>query len=339
MRQQRGFTLVELMVSLVIFSIAIAGILSVAVSMANNNREQRYAIAMEDNARAAMDFMGDAIRGSGPLISQNGKIFDEASCKTWDQSSTYMGGVCVGSAGDANCPSSNSTSSSDNLRVVFPSGGVVTSIRGSYNCNGAQNIQLTDATGLHVGDSLAIGDIVSNTVEIVTLTAVDTSTGIVAVNCTCTGTFTQSYAALSLAVRVVKAKFYVGTYDGASNVLLMQTGPKAFSDTQTTLTEEPLAENVEDFQVSYGLDNTYAGSASAGSANTWLYSSGTQAATGGLRAVRLTFVAKSPQALSGTNSSFLRPAAEDHPVATSNDKYRRRVLSSTIEIRNAGGSP
>jgi len=51
MRQQRGFTLVELMVSLVIFSIAIAGILSVAVSMANNNREQRYAIAMEDNAR------------------------------------------------------------------------------------------------------------------------------------------------------------------------------------------------------------------------------------------------------------------------------------------------
>lgn len=341
MTRQRGFTLVELMISLVIFSIAIAGILSVAVSMANNNREQRFAMSMEDNARAAMDFMSDAIRGSSPLITQNGKIFDEASCKTWDQSANYQGGVCVGSGGDLNCPSSNSTSGPDNLRVVFASGGIVTSTRGTYLCGTNSTVTLTDATGLQVGDTLMIGDLTSNTAELVTLTSVNTGTGVVGMTCTCSASFTTTYPALSLAVRVVRAEFYVGTYDGQSNVLLMDTSGKAFSAASTvTATPEPLAENVEDFQVAYGLDSTYAGVGSATVVNTWEYSSATGAATGGLRAVRLTLVVKSAQALGGgAATSFIRPAVEDHPVATGSDGFRRRVLTSTVELRNGGGSP
>jgi len=51
MTKQRGFTLVELMVSLVIFSIAIAGILSVAVSMANTRRLTGSSIATSRSAR------------------------------------------------------------------------------------------------------------------------------------------------------------------------------------------------------------------------------------------------------------------------------------------------
>ena len=42
---EQGFTLVELMVSLVIFSFAIAGVLAVAVSMTRAYREQRLVIA------------------------------------------------------------------------------------------------------------------------------------------------------------------------------------------------------------------------------------------------------------------------------------------------------
>jgi hypothetical protein len=35
----------------------------------------------------------------------------------------------------------------------------------------------------------------------------------------------------------------------------------------------------------------------------------------------------------------LRPRVEDHPIATTPDVFRRRVLSATIEVRNLDGSP
>src|SRR6478672_7119852 len=66
---RRGFTLVELMISLVLFSIAVAGVLSVAVSMTVGFRTQRQVIAAEVAARAPIDFLADAIRGASPGAS------------------------------------------------------------------------------------------------------------------------------------------------------------------------------------------------------------------------------------------------------------------------------
>ena len=51
---QRGFTLVELMVSLVLFSLVIAGMLSIAVTMARAFREQQLTVSAEDASRQAM---------------------------------------------------------------------------------------------------------------------------------------------------------------------------------------------------------------------------------------------------------------------------------------------
>ena len=38
-------------------------------------------------------------------------------------------------------------------------------------------------------------------------------------------------------------------------------------------------------------------------------------------------------------ASYTRPAVEDHAAATAADPYRRRVLSTIIELRNLGASP
>ena len=69
------------MVSLVMFSFAIAGVLAVAVSMANGFREQRTGVGTEGAARAAMEFLSDAIRGASPGI-QTGIIWpmDDGDC-------------------------------------------------------------------------------------------------------------------------------------------------------------------------------------------------------------------------------------------------------------------
>ena len=52
-RSQRGFTLIELMISLVLFSFAVAGVLSVAVSLANGLREHRRFGGVPAEARRA----------------------------------------------------------------------------------------------------------------------------------------------------------------------------------------------------------------------------------------------------------------------------------------------
>jgi prepilin-type N-terminal cleavage/methylation domain-containing protein len=341
MRQrQRGFTLIELMVSLVIFSFAIAGVLSVAVSMAQGFREQRQAVAAEDNVRAAMDFISDAVRSMSPLVTQGGTIYDNDSCKQWQQAG--LAGTCVN---DVNCPNANKqgnqTGAPDAMRMVFASGGVVTSITdpgGYVSC--APAVTLVDASGISAGDLLLIGDIASNSGEIASVASV--AGNVVTLNA-CLCAFGKTYAQKSLAVRVQRAKFYVDTYDGVPNILLMDTSPKAFSEAYlgATAPAEPLAENVEDFQVAYGLDTTNggAGSIPPGPVTAWEYASGVGNTAGALRAIRITIITTTAAQLQGGTASFLRPAAEDRAASGTADKYRRRILTSTVEVRNFGGSP
>jgi len=60
---------------------------------------------------------------------------------------------------------------------------------------------------------------------------------------------------------------------------------------------------------------------------------------GQIRAVRVTLIARAPNQLQPLVATYQRPGAEDRPAAVTFDTYRRRVLTSTIEVRNLGGSP
>ena len=69
---------------------------------------------------------------------------------------------------------------------------------------------------------------------------------------------------------------------------------------------------------------------------TWIH--GMPTVAGPIVAMRITLIARSAKPLSGGNFSSWRPAAEDRSQATARDNYRRRVLKSTVQVRNFGGS-
>lgn len=312
MRQaERGFTLVELMISLVMFSFAIAGVLSVAVSMAQGAREQRQAIGTADAARATLDFIADAIRSTSPAVP-SGAIEDLASCKT----SAF---AVV-----------NSTTGPDQLDLVFASGGVVTATTASFPAYNAGTITVVDASQIAVGDGLIVTD--GTTGHLLVVTAINATTlSYMAAACIPTTFPVGGYPAGSLVIRGLRARFSVGTFDGIANILLMDP------DADGPAAAVPLAENIDDFQVAIGMDLDANGSVGP---TEWQYAPGfVGPAVPAIRAIRISVVARTAMPLMGRTAVFVRPAAEDHPAAVAADNYPRRLLTSTVEIRNLGGSP
>src|SRR5438477_359619 len=78
---QRGFTLIELMISLVLFSLAVGGVMSVAVSFSNGLREQRATVGADASARLTLVALADALRQVSPGVN-TGTIQDAGTCTT-----------------------------------------------------------------------------------------------------------------------------------------------------------------------------------------------------------------------------------------------------------------
>jgi len=225
-QQQAGFTLVELMISLVLFSFAIAGVLAVAVSMSQGFREQRAAVEAESSVRVPIDFIVDAIRQSSPG-APTGNIQDAGTCST--------GALTI--ANNQTSLSNNPTVSGwDSLDVIFASGGVVTSSRTAY-AGGTTSLDVDDATQLVAGDSVVISD--TNQGHLVQITAVTGSTLTLAAQCGTIALPSAGYPAGSLVIRAQHATFTIDSVDTIPTLMMDPDagGPAA---------PQPLAEGVED---------------------------------------------------------------------------------------------
>lgn len=94
---------------------------------------------------------------------------------------------------------------------------------------------------------------------------------------------------------------------------------------------KPVAVNVEDMQIAVHLDTS---APPDGMGDIWVNSRDlTTAELMNVRAVRLSLVFRSNNEVSGW-SSGRRPALEDRPAATTNDGYIRRVMTTVIKLRN-----
>jgi prepilin-type N-terminal cleavage/methylation domain-containing protein len=316
---QAGFTLVELMVSLILFSVAMAGVLAVGVSMSTGFREQRQAIATEGAARVPVDFIADVLRQASPGVTDPAQLQDAATCAT--------GAMTVSNAAGAN--------GEDKLDVIFASGGVVTSSQTLYTA-GTTTLTVTDATGLAAKDFVVISNMTRG--HLVKISSISGNTLTLAAQCSSINLPSGGYPAGSLVIRAQHGTFYIGTQDGIPTLFMDPD-----SDANPVMPGEPLADGVEDLQVALGVDSTTDGVSELGaSANDdeWQGNkSGDAPLSGTLRAVRVTLVARASQALVGGTATFYRPAVEDHAIAASPDMYRRRLLRTMVEIRNVGGSP
>jgi prepilin-type N-terminal cleavage/methylation domain-containing protein len=318
-RGQRGFTLIELMISLVMFSLAMAGIFSIAVTLSSGLRQQRQVVAIQDSARASIDVISDAVRGMSPGVA-SGDIQHVNTCATGAFSVT------------------NSSTGPDEITVVFSSPGPATSTRSAYG-TGTTSVVLTDVSQISVGATLLITDLTKG--HLVTVTNIDASSGLTtlaAQSCATLALPSGGYAAGSLVIPVQRARFYIDTINGTPTLMMDP-------DAEGPAGAEPLAEGIEDLQIAVGIDtgamdgNLVEVGAGAND-DEWEYNvAGDAALSGRIRAVRLSVIARAAAELQGGTPSFLRPALEDHAGSSVADAFRRRVLSSTIELRNLEGSP
>jgi prepilin-type N-terminal cleavage/methylation domain-containing protein len=314
---QAGFTLIELMITLVLFSVAIAGVLAVAVSMTNGFREQRAVIFAEGAARGAMDFLSDAIRQASPgVLTGNITAIDISGCPAGTFTTTNNQG---------------SPGAPDRLKLVFAYGSISTTSTTVY-ADDSTSLTVVNAEQLAVGDHIVItNSAVAVIVEITGKTGNDLT--LAGQQCD----WLTPIPAGSTVVRALRAELFVQDIDTNQPALWMDP------DAEGPAAAEPLAEGIEDFQVAVGVDTNLDGQLSevgiAADDDEWAYNvAGDAAPVGTLRALRITLVARSPKAVNGIGT-FIRPAAEDRAAAAATDGYRRRTLTSNIEIRNLGGSP
>ncbi|MBV8755995.1 MAG: PilW family protein [Deltaproteobacteria bacterium] len=315
---QAGFTLVELMIALTIFSFVIAGVLAVAVSTTQGYREQRQTIAAESAARVPIDFIADALRQASPGVPDPTRMQDGITC--------VSGALTVTNNSGGLGP--------DKLDVIYASGAVVTSTQAAYT-TGTTSLAVTDASSLSVGDFIVITNFDQGT--LLKISAISTNTLTLNTQCGTISLPSGGYAAGSLVVRAQHATFYIGTQDGIPTLFMDPD-----SDANATMPAEPLAEGIEDLQVALGVDSGTDGVSENGAGandDEWQYNfSGDSVLAGTLRAVRVTLVSRAAQVVSGGITPYSRPAIEDH-AAGGADAYKRRVLRTIVEIRNTGVSP
>ena len=317
-RGQRGFTIVELMVGLVLLSLVVAMTLQLALTMIEGFRAQRSGYTVERNARAAADYLAEAIR-SGSIGTSTGDLRDVAGC-------TPVAGLDV----------TNSTGAPDQLTVIYASGGVVTSLRSAVDGD-TTTFDIADPTSIATGDSLVLTDgNIGRLVRLEQLSSAGQAT-IASPESTCSWIPMPTFAPGTLVVRARVARFYV---EPQNNVPYLMMDP----DGEGPAAAEPLAEGIEDLQIAIGVDLDGDGEieefGNAPDDDEWFYNVAGDAAppaitNGQWRAARVTVVARDARAAHASIGST-RPAAEDRAAATAGDVYRRRVLTTMAEIRNLG---
>jgi prepilin-type N-terminal cleavage/methylation domain-containing protein len=317
-QSQRGFTLVELMVSLVIFTFAIAGVLSVAVSMTRAYREQRRVIATENAVRAPLDFIVDAVRQASPGVT-TAVIADGNDCTFTGNAITFV----------------DSETGPDELTLVFAAGGVVSTTHSALTSSSTSiTIPAVHLDQFAVDDYVLVTDGAQGT--LIKVTGIGTTSLTIAPTCA-TAFPAAGYASGSILVRAMRARFTVGTVDGIPTLLMYPNG---------STTYEPLAEGIEDFQIAIGVDTDNDGALTeaspATSTDEWDGNAATDSvAAGTIRAVKIALVSRDAAPLTGTAAFYTPQDVLNHPRPTSPtaDNYRRRMLQSTVEIRNLAGSP
>jgi hypothetical protein len=266
-----------------------------------------------------MDFIVDALRQASPgVTTATIKDASAAGC-------TFTGSAIQ---------FTDSETGPDQLTVVYASGGAVSTTQSAFTSSSSS----ISIPSVHVGD-YAIGDyvLVSNETDGTLARVTQVNASSLDINVACSTAFpTGGYPAGSMLIRAQRAKFTVEMLDGYPTLMMYPNGATV---------PEPVAEGVEDLQIAIGADVDGNGALSTPVLNSttdeWFGNapSETLPSTAPIRAVQIVIVARDTNPLRGTPSFYQPGDALNHPGSTTADNFRRRVLSSIVEIRNLSGSP
>jgi prepilin-type N-terminal cleavage/methylation domain-containing protein len=317
--KSRGFSLVELMISLALFGLIASGALSLVMSGARTQSHSARVDVAQSGLRAGLDFitrdllsagggaksgtivMGDTGANILPIIVTDGGTTAPDTLEIYSIDASYMGTV----TGPVVAGATTVGIVLNNINYAFaPNDWVQLS-----NLNAATLFQLSAATS-----TLLTGNI-TNLPPLAVFG------------------FPGSYIFKTRHVKYSIGNPYVSAATGNGSALMMDifdgNGP------------QPLAEGVEDLQVAISYDNNPTDgvigpeNGVSGDDDEWVFNNAADTApvsAANLKSVRVTLVAKSTAVEKG--SFPVRPAAEDRIGAAASDGFFRRVIRSEVAVRN-----
>ena len=317
----RGFTLIELMVSMALFGLIAAGAMTLVLSGARMQSHSARVDVAQTSLRAAMDFITRDVVGAS-AGARSGQLTIASTALT-------VNAVVLTHNGDG-------PNGADGLEL--------------YTVDGTTAAQLTTAVAagantLPITYEQTTGQFLSTLPYPAYVQVSDLSTGSIVALKSVTATalalnenLPAGYAATAWVLPSRHVTYAINTTmfgaasTGNASMLTMDVNGAG---------AQPLAEGVEDMQVAYGFDNDGDGVVtevgSSANDDEWLYNvAGETVGTwsiANLRAIRITLVVKGTSVEGGQQNLPARPATEDH-AGGSVDGFIRRVLRTEIAVRN-----
>jgi type IV pilus assembly protein PilW len=322
--KNRGFTLIELMISMALFGLIAAGAMALVMSGARSQAHSSRVDTAQSSLRAGMDLITrDVMMASAGVVS--GKITLSGVQRDAVDFST----------------GNNSTTGPDTLDAILVDGSVaaqasagVAAGASTINFNYEQNTGTFSTTNKNVLlTDLTWGVIVPWTSASATaLTLSSVVPALPAGNNFGTANGTYMMPARRVVYTVGSAFFTAANATQNTSTLNLAINGAA---------AQPLAEGIEDMQVAYGFDTDADGVVNeignAADDDDWLYNKAgdTIKATftiANLRTIRVTLVAKTSATENGAVFGGA-PPAEDR-AAIPSDGFARRIMRTEIAVRN-----
>ena len=309
-RSEAGFSLIEVMSALVILAIALTAVFATFISQQKSFTVQNRVAEMQQNLRQAVEYISRDIRLAGYGIPDNVAVPGTAnpagiasirSLYAIDNTTgpdqiyiLYMFDM------DANQPPAVNTA------AMTGTGSVTADNTDGFLPAGGELVLITDGTTADLFQTTLAGG------GVLTFGTGAYNTG-----------HTKLYGLGPPPSTVSKARFVRYFIDNSTD----SAHPTLMVDRNIPgQGAQPLADDIEDMQLTYGIDTN-----ADGNIESWSASPTTPSQ---IRQVRLQFIARTRLPEAGWSET--RPAIGNHPGGGTADGYRRRTYDIVIDVRNSG---
>lgn len=312
----RGFTLIELLISMALSGIVMSAIYTLFISQSRSYSIQEQVSEMQQNARVAMDRIVRDVRMAGYGVVDDDEAFvigdidydyDEIDDFQTNNDSDRLSvdGIMIRRADSSPLDIIIYNGSASNLSVCSPSNfkkGDILTITAGNNYQTIQVSQIADTTAFPCPARCASGkcDKINFSAE---QSAYNNPGGLG------DGDWEDGTVAL-----FAETAYFIDVKSDGSPVLKRSINGQP---------AQTLAENIEDLQIAYQL---------SGDA-TWYDTLSPAQQVQDIRSVRINVLARTDKMDPGFSGK--RQAIEDHAAGNA-DKYRRRLLTTVINVRNMG---
>lgn len=351
--RESGFTLIEILVTMAIFGVILGGILKVYDTNNYTYRVQEEMVAMHQNVRVAKMFLERDTRMAGCGVGAKFGFGGETNFAIENQNGgsagsdlltiryiDYEAGTCGTDPSGVNAPCSDLPPLT--LSGTMPVAASTANVKEEFD-NPTYTAWWQD--GCYCGDTTYTQPTLNFTAIITSPDGTKSDIVIVtkAVN---TGSLDnlENGANVTYEGHVYENKIINGFEDGSTisflnvstfteikyyleNGVLLRETKTLINDTPLI---DPIAEDIDDLQFAFGLDTDADGTVDA-----WLNNADlTNDQKLQVRLVRISVLGRT--ATEHRGYANVRPALEDHAVATTTDGFRRKLIQVTVKVRNLG---